>query len=104
MAAETNQAIVCLYCGREMNSREEVIGFPYVCLPCVKKTAGSFNMLSAKTKHGASLGEHHVESVTKRTSKFKDSLDRHYHEIMLAEMTLELVLILVLVILAWKQS
>lgn len=98
MAAETNQAIVCQYCGRSISHvRQLSLHGEGRCDQAVTE------VLSAKVKHGT-LGEHHVESVTKRTSKFKDSLDRHYHEIMLAEMTLELVLILVLVILAWKQS
>lgn len=95
MAAERNQAdIVCRYCGQSITSVSELRR--HNDAHCQQSVT---TVLSAKAKHGTTLGEHHAE-IAKHS--FKDLIDRHYHEIMLAEMTLELVLILLLVILAWK--
>lgn len=99
MATETNQPIVCRSCGQSIHSVSE--------LRAHEKAHGlaAVNaVLSAKTKHGATLGEHHAEiqNGQQHTSRFMRWIDKRYHLVMLAEMTLELILILLLVILAWK--
>lgn len=98
MATETNQeTIVCRSCGQSIHSVSELRAHEKA-----HGLAAVNSVLSAQTKHGTTLGQHHAEVSAKRG--LKDFIDRHYHEIMLAEMTIELALILLLVILAWRGS
>lgn len=95
MAAETNQAIVCRYCGRSITHPRQLLLHEGRCAQTVN------GMLGANAKHGT-LGEHHdvVHEALRKTSRWKLWTDNNYHELMLIFMIVELIL---LGWIAWKK-
>ena len=83
----------CRFCGMALvGLPSEPANSPHVLGECLKEP-----MLSAHAKHGA---RNHAGDIT----RFAQWIDRNYHFVMLAEMTIELVLILILVALAWRSA